>query len=69
MWEESHGQFSVVHKTWKLVHGRCAKIQRVTTSLSMDFVCLKCRGIMEGTRNFKENGESYGESLVRLKSC
>ena len=29
--------------------GRCAKIKRVTASLAMHFVCLKCRGIMEGT--------------------
>ena len=31
------------------IHGRCAKIKRVTAKLSMHFVCSKCRGIMEGT--------------------
>ena len=31
------------------VHGRCAKIKRVTARLAMRFVCLRCRGIMEGT--------------------
>ena len=52
MWslcEESHGQFSVGHKMWKLGHGKCAKIKRVTARLAMHFVCLKCKGIMKGT--------------------
>ena len=31
------------------VHGKCAKIKRVTTRLAMHFICLKCKGIMEGT--------------------
>ena len=31
------------------VHGRCAKIKRVTARLAMHFVCTKCTGIMEGT--------------------
>ena len=31
------------------VHGKCAKIKRVTARLAMHFVCLKCRGIMKGT--------------------
>ena len=31
------------------VHGKCAKIKRVTARLAMRFVCLKCKGIMEGT--------------------
>ena len=31
------------------VHGKCAKINRVTARLAMHFVCLKCKGIMEGT--------------------
>ena len=30
------------------VHGKCAKIKRVTAGLAMYFVCLKCR-IMEET--------------------
>ena len=29
------------------VHGRCAKIKRVTTRLAMRFVCSRCRRIME----------------------
>ena len=29
------------------VHGKCAKIKRVTARLAMHFVCLKCKGIME----------------------
>ena len=33
------------------VHGKCEKIKRVTIGLVMHFVCLKCRGIMEGTVN------------------
>ena len=31
------------------VHGKCAKIKRVTDRLAMRFVCLKCKGIMEET--------------------
>ena len=31
------------------VHGRCAKIKRVTTRLAMHFVCSKCKRIMKGT--------------------
>ena len=30
------------------VHGKCAKIKRVTARLAMHFVCSKCKGIMEG---------------------
>ena len=30
------------------VHGKCAKIRRVTARLAMHFICSKCRGIMEG---------------------
>ena len=30
-------------------HGKCANIMRATARLAMHFVCLKCRGIMEGT--------------------
>ena len=30
------------------VYGKCAKIKRVTARLAMHFVCLKCKGIMEG---------------------
>ena len=31
------------------IHGKCAKIKRATARLAMHFVCLKCKGIMEGT--------------------
>ena len=31
------------------VHGRCAKIKRVTARLPMHFVCSRCRGIIKGT--------------------
>ena len=31
------------------VHGKCAKIKRVTARLAVHFVCSKCKGIMEGT--------------------
>ena len=33
--------------TW--VYGRCAKIKRIVARLAMHFVCLKCKGIIEGT--------------------
>ena len=29
-------------------HGKCAKIERVTTSSAMHFVCLESRGIIKG---------------------
>ena len=31
------------------VHGRCAKINRVTARLVTHSVCSKCKGIVEGT--------------------
>ena len=31
------------------VHGRCAKIKKVTAKLAMHFVGSRCRGIMKGT--------------------
>ena len=31
------------------VHGKCAKIKRVTARLATHFVCLKYKGIMEET--------------------
>ena len=37
LWEESHGQFSVAHKMWKLGSWQMCK-NRVTTKLSMRFV-------------------------------
>ena len=36
------------------VHGKCAKIKRVTARLAMHFVCSKCKGIMEGTMDLIE---------------
>ena len=35
-------------KCEKWVHSKCAKIKRVTARPVMHFVCLKCKGIMEG---------------------
>ena len=35
-------------KCGKWVHGRCAKIKRVTARLAMRFVCLRCRRITKG---------------------
>ena len=31
------------------LHGRCAKIKKVTARLAMHFICSKCKGIMEET--------------------
>ena len=36
------------------VHGKCAKTKRTTARLAMHFVCLKCKGIMEGTMDLFE---------------
>ena len=38
-------------KSRNWVHGKCEKIKRATARLAMHFVCLKCKGIMEGTVN------------------
>ena len=46
LWEESHCQFSVVHKMWKLGLWQMCKN---TARLAMHFVCSKCKGVMEGT--------------------
>ena len=54
LWEESHGHFSVVPKCENWVHGKCAKIKRVTTRLVMHFACSKCKGIMKGTADLIE---------------
>ena len=35
-------------KCRNFVHGRCARIEKVTTELAMHFACLRCRVIMEG---------------------
>ena len=35
-------------KCGKWIHGRCAKMKRVTTSLAQGFVCVMCRKIAEG---------------------
>ena len=34
------------------VHGRCAKIKRVTARLSVCFICSRYKGIMEGTEDW-----------------
>ena len=47
-WEESRGQFSVVHKMWKLASWHICKIKRGTARLAMHFVCSRCGRIMEG---------------------
>ena len=36
-------------KCGRWVHGKYAKINRVTARLAMHFVCSRCRGIMKGT--------------------
>ena len=36
------------------VHGKCAKIKRVTARLAMHFVCSKCKGMKKGTMDLIE---------------
>ena len=48
LWEESHGQFSAVHKMWKLGSWQICKNKKVTARLPMHFVCSKYKEIMEG---------------------
>ena len=66
-------------KCGNCVHGRCAKIKRVTARLAMHFVYSKCRGQMEGTVDSIEklcdevetvNGYSYlGDRLTAGGGC
>ena len=61
------------------VHGTCAKIKIVTARLAMHFVCVKCKGIMEGTMDSIEklcdevetiNGSCYlGDRLNASGGC
>ena len=61
------------------VHCKCAKIKRVTTRLTMHFVCSKCKEIIEGTVNSIEklcdeeetvNGFCYlGDKLKSSGRC
>ena len=61
------------------VHGKCAKIKRVTARLAMLFVCSKCKGILEGTMDSMEklcdevetvNGFCYfGDNLNANGGC
>ena len=61
------------------VHGRCAKIKRVTARLAMHFVCLKFKEIMKGTVDSMEklcdevetvNGFCYlGDRLNSTDGC
>ena len=61
------------------VHGKCAKIKRATAKLAMHFVCLKCKGIIEGMMDLIEklcdevetvNGFCYlGDTLNASGGC
>ena len=57
---------SVVHKMWKWVHGRCAKIKRVTARLAMHFICSKYKRIMEGMVNSIEKLCNEVETVNRF---
>ena len=43
----NNGQFSVVHKMWKLGLWQMCNNKKITTKLAMHIVCSRCRGIME----------------------
>ena len=48
------------------VHGKCVKIKRATARLAMHFVCLKFKGIMEGTMNSIEKLYNEVETINRF---
>ena len=50
------------------VHGRCAKIKRVTAKLAMHFVCSRCSGIMERTEKSMEKLFDESETVNEF-SC
>ena len=47
-WRRVMANLVLCTKCGNWVHGKCAKIKRVTVMLAMHFVCSKCSGIMEG---------------------
>ena len=53
LWEDSHGQFSVMHKISKLSSWQMCKTKKVTARLAMHFVWLRCRGIMDKTADIE----------------
>ena len=75
LWGESHGQFSVVHKMWKLGSWKMYKNKRVAARLAKHFVCVKCKGIMEGIMDLSNevetvNGFCYlGDRLNARGGC
>ena len=46
------------------VHGRCAKIKRVTARLAMNFVCSRCRGKIEGMMDSIEKLCNEEETMI-----
>ena len=48
------------------VYGRCAKIKGVTSRLAMHFICLKCKGIIEGTVDSIEKLCDKAETVNRF---
>ena len=82
MWslrEKSHGQFSVVHKMWRLDSRQMCKNKELPLGRLCVFVCSKCKGIMEGMADLIEklcdevetvNGFCYlGERLNSSGGC
>ena len=47
------------------VHGRCAKLKRVTARLAMHFVCSKCKGINEWQEKARMTKEDLKEASGR----
>ena len=43
LWEASNGKFNVVCEMREMIHGRCAKVKRVTLELGRDFVGGGCK--------------------------
>ena len=50
----------------KLIHGRCAKIERVTNRLAIYIKCRKCKGYHKKVENLKEKLLEDVETVTKL---
>ena len=67
MWylrEASNGKFCVMCEMRKWIHGRCAKVKRVTLRLGRDFVCGRCEKQADG---FMDSVEELCEEVVTVR--
>ena len=55
LWRKNNVKYSIICKScgnW--IHGRCAKIKRVTNRLAIDLTCRKCKGYHKNIEDQEE---------------